>query len=234
MLLAVCDDEKIELEKIVAMIRTHYAHKCEIKRYGDAESLLADSQNLIFDAIFLDIDMPGMNGMHLAEHIRTVNEYVKILFVTNREDCVFSGYKYGAFRFVRKSMIEQELPEALRDLARILDAKKEYITLKTPSGEVTRYIDKIQYFEVYGHELTVKCDDGVDRISGTMGQYIKLLSPKGFIHVHRSFLVNYRFIYSVEQTEIVLTDGKSIPLSRNRAKETKTKLQIFTRSFEDR
>lgn len=159
MRLAVCDDERIELDQIAAMIQAYYASDCEIKKYEDAESLLADSRKQVFDVLFLDIDMPGMDGMQLAGRIREDNEYVKIIFVTNKEDCVFKGYKYDAFRFVRKSALNEELTEALDDLSRYFEAKKEYVVFKTPNDEITRYIDRIQYLEVRDHELTIKYDD---------------------------------------------------------------------------
>lgn len=229
--IAVCDDERIELDQIADMIQSYYASDCEMKKYEDAESLLADSRKQVFDVLFLDIDMPGMDGMQLAGRIREDNEYVKIIFVTNKEDCVFKGYKYDAFRFVRKSALNEELTEALDDLSRYFEAKKEYVVFKAPNDEITRYIDRIQYLEVRDHELTIKYDDNVERILGTMRQYDKMLSSKGFIRIHQSFLVNYRYIYSVNKTDVKLLDGTLLPLSRNRISETKTKLQVFTRSM---
>lgn len=229
--LAVCDDERIELDQIAAMIQAYYASDCEIKKYEDAESLLADSRKQVFDVLFLDIDLPGMDGMQLAGQIREYNEYVKIIFVTNKEDCVFRGYKYAAFRFVRKSMLKEELIDALDDLSRCFEAKKEYVVFKTPNDEITRYIDRIQYLEVRDHELTIKYDDNIERILGTMRQYDKMLSSKGFIRIHQSFLANYRYIYSINKTDVKLLNGILLPLSRNRISETKTKLQVFTRSL---
>lgn len=229
--IAVCDDDRIMLNHLAEKIGEYYAGGCEIRKYENGEGLLSDIRKQIFDVLFLDIDMPGMDGMQLAGRIREDNEYVKIIFVTNKEDCVFKGYKYDAFRFVRKSALKEELTEALDDLSRYFDSKMEYVVFKTPNDEITRYIDRLQYLEVRDHELTIKYDDNVERILGTMRQYDKVLSLKGFIRIHKSVLVNYKYIYSIEKTDVRLLDGKLLPLSRNRINETKTKLQIYTRSL---
>ena len=128
-------------------------------------------------------------------------------------------------------MLKEELTDALDDLSRYFEAKKEYVVFKTPNDEITRYIDRIQYLEVRDHELTIKYDDNIERVLGTMRQFDKLLSPKGFIRIHQSFLVNYRYIYSIEKIDVRLIDQTLLPMSRNRISETKTKLQVFTRSL---
>ena len=94
-----CDDDKIMLEHISDKLQEFYS-ECEINKYEDSESLLTDSSKLFFDVLFLDIDMPGLNGMGLAEKIRRDNKYVKIVFVTNMEEFVYAAYKYQVFRFV--------------------------------------------------------------------------------------------------------------------------------------
>lgn len=234
MKLAVCDDEKNDLDNIANIIKDFFAADCEISKYKDAESLLEDSHKQFFDVLFLDIDLPDMNGMQLAERIRDENEYVKIIFITNREDCVYKGYKYNAFRFIAKNSLEDGLTEALTALSRYYESKNNYVTFKTQNNEITRNIDNIQYLEVHGHDMLIKYNNNTEKISGTMSQYEKLLTPKGFIRIHKSFLVNYRYIYSIEKNDVKLNDGTLLPLSRKRINETKNKLQIYTRSFDEK
>ncbi len=67
---AVCDDEREMTDYISDKLREYYPNDCEIRKYEDGESLLADSRKQLFDALFLDIDMPGLDGMELAKRIR--------------------------------------------------------------------------------------------------------------------------------------------------------------------
>lgn len=230
--IAVCDDEQVTLDYLAGEIEHCCSCDCEIVKYEDGENLLTDSRKQVFDVLFLDIDMPGMDGMQIAETIREENQYVKIVFVTNKEECVFQGYRYGAFRFIRKSCFEQELPETMASLENFFDSVNELIVFKKPRGTFSKKISEIRYIEAQGHNMTVNCGDTTEQVTGTIREYEKMLSAKGFIRIHNGFLVNFRNIYSIEQKDIVLDDGKKLPMSRNRTNETKIKLQVFTRSMD--
>ena len=223
---AVCDDEKAQLDLVADIIREYYTDECEIIKYQDGESLLADSRKQLFDALFLDIAMPGLDGMELAAKIRKDNQYVKIVFVTNKEELAHKGYLYGAFRFVRKSELYKELSETAESLKRHFNSENGYLILKTPAGEITRTIKDIKYFEVKGHNVTV-VSDSEERVCGTMKECENRFGKYGFIRIHKGYLVNCRYICSIEKNEVRLKDGKILPVSRNRVCETKKKLQEF-------
>lgn len=227
---AVCDNERKMADLVAEKLREFYPDKCVIKCYTDGKSLLEDSARELFDAFFLDIVMPTLDGFSLAEKIRADNPFAKIIFVTNHTELAHIGYLYGAFRYVRKFALEEELREAVQSLKRKFDLQSEFLLLKTPLGKVIRAVNSIRYFEVKGHNVTAFFDDTEERVSGTLNDYERRLKNSGFIRVHKSFLVNFRFIESVGKT-VVLTDGKTLPLSRNRIDETKKKLLMFSRNL---
>ena len=168
---AVCDDEREKAEFVAKKLREFYPDECEIKCYTDGENLLADSARELFDAFFLDIGMPGLDGFTLAEKIRSDNPFAKIIFVTKNIEFAHIGYLYGAFRYVRKFALEEELREAAQSLKHEFDLQSEFLLLKTPFGEVVRAVNSIRYFEVKGHQVTVFFDDTDERVSGTMNAY---------------------------------------------------------------
>lgn len=224
---AVCDDEQEMADYISDKLREYYPEECEIKRYGDGESLLKDRQREFFDAFFLDIGMPGMNGIELAKKIREDDPYVKIIFVTNMGEHAHIGYLYDAFRFVLKSNLEPELCEAAESLKEYFDSFNEYLKFKTPTGEITRAVKDIKYFEVKGHAITMVSNEHEDQVCGTMRIYCDRMKNRGFIQIHKSYLVNFRYIYSIEKNDVKLSCGKVLPLSRNRIDEVKNKLRDF-------
>lgn len=124
---AVCDDEKEMVDYISDKLHEYYPEECEIRKYTDGRSLLSDSCDEDFDALFLYICMPNLDGMALAEKIREFNQYVKIIFVTNNNELAYKGYLYDAFRYVRKSRLEQELCEAARSLSNYFVSLGEYL-----------------------------------------------------------------------------------------------------------
>lgn len=228
---AVCDDEREMADLVAEKLREFYPDDCEIKCYVDGKILLEDSVRELFDAFFLDIGMPGLDGFSLAEIIRADNPFAKIVFVTKNTELAYIGYLYGAFRYVRKFALEEELREAAQSLKREFDLQSEFLILKTPLGEVIRAVNSIRYFEVKGHNVTAFFDDTEERVSGTMNEYEQRLKDVGFIRIHKSFLVNFRFIESIGKNAVTLTDGSTLSLSRNRVSETKRKLLIFSRNI---
>lgn len=224
---AVCDDEPDMIDCISENLHKYYPGKCEIKTYTDGTSLIADCLRDRFDALFLDIGMPELDGIELARKIRENDQYVKIVFVTNKEEFAHIGYKYGAFRYVRKRNLESELRETAESLKEHFDAFGESLILKTPIGEVARPIKNIKYFEVYGHDVNVVCNEHEEQVCGTMKEYDKKLGNSGFIRIHKSYLVNYRYIDSIEVNDIKLTSGEKLPLSRNRIREVRKKMHEF-------
>lgn len=156
---AVCDDEREIADLVAEKLREFYPDECEIKCYVDGKILLAESARELFDAFFLDIEMPTLDGFSLAEKIRSDNPFAKIIFVTNHTELAHIGYLYGAFRYVRKFALEEELREAVQSMKREFDLQSEFLLLKTPLGEVVRAVNRIKYFEVKGHNVTAFFDD---------------------------------------------------------------------------
>ena len=230
MKLAVCDDEQEMADLVAEKLREFYPDECEIKCYTDGDSLFADSARELFYAFFLDIGMPTLDGFSLAEKIRSDNPFAKIIFVTNHTELAHIGYLYGAFRYVRKFALDEELREAAQSLKREFDMQSEFLLLRTPRGEIAKSVKDIRYFEVKGHQVTVFFDDTEERVCGTLNEYEQRLKDIGFIRIHKSYLVNFRFIEYVGKTTVTLTDGSTLVLSRNRVAETKRKLLIFSRN----
>lgn len=224
---AVCDDEQEMINSILNKLRTYYPNDYKIKTYSDGASLLSDHLRERFDAIFLDISMLGLDGLVIAGKIREKDRRVKIIFVSNQSDLAYKGYIYDAFRFVRKSNLEQELCEAVTSLNDALLSQNENLTFKTDNIDITRAVKEIKYFEADGHIIYLVCKDSTIRINGTLQDFEERYKNIGFIRIHKGFLVNFRYIRSVDKNAVILTCGKKLPLSRNRTNETKAMINYF-------
>lgn len=226
---AVCDDERKMTDYISDRLREYYPEDCEIRKYGDGESLLADSRKQLFDALFLDIDMPGSDGMELAKTIREGNQYVKIIFVTNKDNLVYSTFKYVPFRFIRKTYLDEEFPEAAEALRDSIAQSNATVIFNTKNGEICVQVCDIVYAEIKNHTITVFMTEdkltvfkSMDELDGELGKF-------GFIRTHKSFLVNHIHIASIKRNRIFLDTGSDLPLSRSRAEDVKLKLQQWSR-----
>ncbi|MFU0827966.1 MAG: Stage 0 sporulation A-like protein [Lachnoclostridium sp.] len=230
--IAVCDDEMIFLENFIQQITTQFLKadmEICVKSYTNGTSLLEECRKIPFDVLFLDIEMPDISGIEIAETIRAVNPFVNIIFVTNQDDMVFQSIHYKPFRFLRKRYLEDELPEAIHALAKKIRSENQYYTIKFNNSFKQIRITDIIYLESYKHDIFLYTKDEKYRIRSKMERMEKELEVYGFIRVHSGFLVNYRYIYSIDKTKIVLSNKKIIPVSRYRLKNVKQKLQLYSR-----
>ena len=112
--IAICDDDKGELEYVERIIEKSFDRKnvqSAYKAYTSAKTLLEDNQQEPFDLVFLDLDMPGINGMETAENIGMQEGRTEIVFVTNHEELVYKAYRFKAIGFIRKKYLEEEIDE---------------------------------------------------------------------------------------------------------------------------
>ena len=111
---AVVDDEPGILKQIPVLIRQFSPDiKIETDTFSSSSEFLSAYTNPKYDALFLDIDMPDMNGFALAEHLRHQSDLVPIVYITARDDLMIQAFRYKALGFVRKQFIDIELPYAL-------------------------------------------------------------------------------------------------------------------------
>lgn len=232
---AICDDEKIFLENLEHRIGEQFHISdtpCQIKTYTDGADLLSDYENYLFDVIFLDFEMPGLDGISVAEKMRSSNPFVSIIFITNRDDLVFQSLRYRPFRFIRKHYITDELPEAVKSIAQKLKSENQYFTVSFNNSTKQIRITDIIYIESYRHDIFLYCQDEKYRMKGNLGKLEKEFEIFGFIRVHSGFLVNYRYIFSIDKAKIMLLNKDMVPLSRYRIETVKQKLQLFARGTE--
>lgn len=232
--IAICDDEKLFIgvlsEKLSeAMNKNHIKYNITAFLNGsELISSLNDPSNR-FDVVFLDVDMPVANGEDVAEYIISSKKSIPVIFVTNHDDFVFSSFKYRPFGFLRKSHVDSELEEAVIRLDNYLSKSGQCYTFTFQGKLISLPYNKIKYIEAYGHEVIIHTTDADIRTTRSLSETEKALSSYGFIRVHKSFIVNTRFIFSVERNNIILTDNSSLPVSRTKNEEIKQAMIKFAR-----
>lgn len=113
--IAICDDERKICQLLQNKIEKYYFSQdlpFNIYIYEDGNSLLESNLNKI-DVLFLDIDMPGKNGMEIAHELRNYNKDLLIVFLTAYSEYVFESFKVDTFRYLLKPLDDQELVEVL-------------------------------------------------------------------------------------------------------------------------
>lgn len=222
MRLAYCDDEPIQLDYMEAMTK-NWATKRNIPlrflKFESAEEVLfeASEQGFPFDLLLIDIDMKGRNGMELARKIRETDTKLPIVFLTNRKEYVFEGYEVSAFRYILKPMTEEKLTDILEEVCKKQNSRS-YLIERIAGEEKKIAVDEILYAEVSGHYVTLHTKTETYEWKKAFSELADQLNQgknTKFILTHRSFLVNVAEVERVLRTECVLSDGSSVPISRN-------------------
>lgn len=229
---AVCFDNK-NADRVANLLNQYYHSDCEIVKYNNSIKLIKDCRKRLFDAVFLSTDMPELNGVQAAEILYQENKYTKIIIVTDNEEYAFMAYRYEIFRCIHKKHLDVEIKEAVESLYNVLTSNNKYIILNTNKGFTEKSISDIYFIEVLNHTVTVRTKSGDFEVSGTIAEYEQLLGNKGFIRTHKSFLVNWKYINHIGKTDVILSDGRKVPLSRNKIDETLIKYKIFKRTMQE-
>lgn len=236
--IAICDDDETMLTLLTDKIGETYKQSSlefELHSFLSGEFFLNSHKEHPFDVVFLEIDMPEISGFDIAEQVNNAGETM-IVFVTSHDELVYSSIKFRPFRFIRKTYLETELSETLTaiysELMKRNTANK--FMFQTKSGEVLADLYLVEYIEIFGHRLMVhiKNNESIE-CYGSLSDFEKRLAQFDFVRVHKSYLVNCRFIYSIGFRSVSLYDKTEIPLSRYKTEIVRDKLKIY-RSGEKR
>lgn len=173
-----------------------------------------DRQN-VFDIIFLDVCMKGMNGMELAHEIRKSDRHVQIVFLTGKSEYVFEGYEIGAVRYLLKPVKEDELAKALDACMEKLEGSREdYLTMKYQGENLRLLKSEIILIQVEGHYLKMRTADRVYEWKASLKEMLAKLDPARFVPANRSAVVNLEFVSKITREECILENGEAVPVSR--------------------
>ena len=127
--IAIVDDQEEYLEEICNLIEKFYFKNgipYVVNTFSNAQLLLYEmEEKLYFDIYLLDIEMPGINGLSLAEKIRSMDDAGYIVFITSHLKFLINGYDYFAYQFIPKNNLKKKLISTLESLQKRLDIEEE-------------------------------------------------------------------------------------------------------------
>jgi len=167
------------------------------------------------DLIFMDIDMPGVNGIEAAEELRTYDDQVPLVFVTNLAQYAVRGYAVDALDFLVKPVTyEAFVPCMERALRAMRRREVQTVTIPSPDGLRVARQDEVLYVDILRHDLHYHLADGSDlRVRGSIRAVADELGA-GFVKVSASCLANLAQVRLVRQGSVVMADGTELFFSR--------------------
>ncbi|MCM1191315.1 MAG: LytTR family DNA-binding domain-containing protein [Butyrivibrio sp.] len=216
-IVAICDDDANQREYLTEIVG-NWAGKnhclAEVRQYPTAEAFLFEyGEKKDFDILLLDVEMPGMNGTSLAKEVRRDNKAVQIIFITGFYEYFSDGFDVSALHYLIKPVGEEKLFPVLDKAVNNLSSHQRSVLVSTSEAEVKIPLNDILYVEAENVYVAVHTPCGKYQTRCSLAKFAEQLDET-FFKVHRSYVVGLKDIIKITRTEITMSNGDRIPISR--------------------
>lgn len=216
--IAVVEDQKETLEQLCGFIEKYAEEQdlqTEVTPLQEGVSLASDYQAGRYDILFLDVEMPGMNGFAVAEHIREVDSDAVLVFVTKMAQYAIRGYAVDALDYVLKPVDYYQFSTKLsRAIRRVEQRRGGQVVLQLAGGEVQILSTReIYYLETRSRMLCYHTAKGEFSVRASLQSAEKKLTPYHFARCNQCYLVNLEYVEAVEN-DFVRVGGVRLEISR--------------------
>lgn len=202
MRILICDDDALILELLQKYIKSYFENigaKCpEIVCFSDGESLLADKGTK--DIVFLDIEMPGINGIYVGNELKRLHEHIIIFVVTSYSEYLDDAMRFHVFRYLSKPLDRHRFFRNMKDAIDFYNTMSIKIPIETKQGVHTLPASSIIAVEAIGRKVLVHTTARDFESIRNMQYYLELLPKNSFFQTHRSFIVNFEHITDFDHT----------------------------------
>ena len=237
LLVGICDDEEaacMRIEKAVkeSIRRMNISVSVECCLFQDGKELYEESKKKEFDLLFIDIEMPDMDGFQLVKKISIKKERLHFIFVSAHESFVFDAQEYMPLWFVRKTNLEKDMLRALRKYFEKVKPQRIFFQFRSKAKVQGFYLQEILYIESEGHLLHIRKTNGrMTTQYGSLKALEEEWSEYDFLRIHKSYLVNQRYIEKVGGKEVILKDGTVLEMGRDRKKSVCHAMSQYERKY---
>ena len=218
--IAIVEDEEAPYNLLASHIQRfaeETGQEFSIERFDKGNAFLLE-KDMGFGVVFLDIELPNLDGLSIARRFRETNKIASIVFVTNLAKYAQYGYEVDAISYLIKPVTYDSFTLVFRKALNAYSQNEEYdFVFKLPGGLQKISIKKLMYVEILAHIIHYHLTDETIEKTGTMSKVEKLLAPYGFLRCHNAYLVNPSFVRGIHQNEVVV-GSENIPLARAKKK----------------
>jgi len=219
------DDERPALDDLARELR---AAGAAVETAASGEDALQALSAGHFDAVFLDVRMPGLDGVELARVLRRFASPPALIFVSAYESAAVEAFELRALDYLLKPVSRARLEEAL---GRVVQRPPDMLAVDVAGGG-TRLVQRadIHYLQAHGDYVRVVCTDGRFLVRATLGEFERRWEEHGFHRVHRQYVVNLRRAVELRPNVngtavLVASDGVELPIARREVAELRRRLR---------
>lgn len=243
------DDERTQLEDLARLLRSS-GYVAEVECASDGHDALVKASSHRYDAIFLDVRMPDLDGVELGRVLRRFAAAPQLVFVSAYDNAAVDAFELRALDYLLKPVSRRRVEEALERVATAVDGHAavapaaaeragggtgdgEVIAVANLRGGSTRLISRssILYLQSHGDFVRVVSEQGRYLLRATLAEIERRWEPFGFVRVHRQYVANLPKAVEVRPqlggtAELAFADGQAIPIARRHVAELGRRLGV--------
>ena len=230
-----CDDNPTILDQLYDYVSEFFSNLGGLQpdyiTYTSGDDLITAEKRA--DIAFLDVEMPGVSGIHIGAKLKEYNPYIKIFIVTSYPDYLDEAMRYQVFRYLSKPIDKNRLYRNLKDALYQYNIETKEYPIATQEGVVVRRSEEIICVETLQRKVFVHTTNGIIRSTETMDYWRQTLTLPCFFSPHRSFLINMRFVSVIKKDKIILKFGvyeKDAYLARRKYTQFKDTYLLYLES----
>lgn len=233
MRITICDDNPNIIEQLELLINKYFAEKKlpnpQISKFLCGEDLLNDTAEK--DIVFLDIEMPGVDGIFVGNTLKQREPNAIIIVITSYVEYLDDAMRFHVFRYLSKPIDETRFFRNMEDALRLYNSSNSKIAIETKSGVITVFSSEIIFVEASSRDVIVHTTNGDYKSIHNMQHWIKTLKNHCFFQSHRSFLINFWHVTDFDKSTIHLYGGKfTAYLTRRKYTDFKTNYLLYLES----
>lgn len=227
MRIAICDDEeryRVELKTVLDKLLINVDYN--IDTFEDGQILIDSFSKDPYDLVFLDIEMPAVDGITLAKKIRSRSEKVFIVFLTGHVEYALEGYEVNALRYLTKPVDIDKLKEVIRFVQEKQGASRQII-IREDGEELLIDINDVIYMESMNQNVRIVTSKGEHTIRYNIGDFEEQLKNDGFFRIHRGYLISLSKVKKLSKNDVIMDTDVALPVSRSNLKTLKEALYAY-------
>lgn len=213
--IAICEDN-IPVQAQIENYISEILKDCPVDVFSSGEELLSflSKEKQRFSLYLMDISMPGISGIETVAAIRERDPYALIIYITDYKEYVYEVFETLPYRFITKPIDKEIFHRALSDAVNYITDRGELFHFHVDRVQYQIPFQEIIYFESHLRRITLHTGEETVSFYGKLQELPERLNPMLFVRTHASYLVNMEYIRCIRDTEVLLSTGEHIPVSR--------------------
>lgn len=219
--IGICDDDRefiTQLEELILKYLENNNFRAEIHSFTQSCELLKYIQNgEMFDILFLDIELDDITGIDIGRRLRSEyhNDYIQIVFISLKENYALQLFDMRPLNFLVKPVEYKKVEYIMDEYNRLFNIQNNYFEYQV--GKQKYRIDErsILYFQSFGKKTFMVTNTGQKEFYGKLSDVYARLNNNIFCAVHKSYIINLRYVAEYCNDKIEMTNGDVVPVSRS-------------------